>query len=385
MKKECVTMLLAGGIGKRLGQLTKNIAKPAVPFGGRYRIIDFTLSNCIQSNMHTVGVLTQYQPLALNKHIGVGKPWDLDRMEDGLTILSPFTEHDGGNWYEGTADAVTKNIHFIEQYDPEYVLILSGDHIYHMDYNELLNHHKSVNADVTISVIEVPWEETSRFGIIHMDDNYQITNFEEKPNDAKSNLASMGIYIFKWNVLKECLQLDRNNPYSNKDFGKDILPYMLLKRKKMCAYPFSGYWKDVGTIQSYWDAHMDLLENQLLLQLNRKNWITYSHDNNFAPQLITSTGSVYQSLINNGCIVSGLVESSVLFENVHIGKHSNVKNSILHPGVRVGHHVTLDRVIIQEDAIVPDYTNISVPLSEEPIVLSNEYFPEIQKVGGMNR
>ncbi|SER11385.1 glucose-1-phosphate adenylyltransferase [Gracilibacillus ureilyticus] len=385
MKKECVTMLLAGGIGKRLGQLTKNVAKPAVPFGGRYRIIDFTLSNCVQSKMYTVGVLTQYQPLTLHKHIGIGKSWDLDRMDDGLTILSPFTEHDGGKWYEGTADAVAKNIRFIERYDPDYVLILSGDHIYHMDYNELLHHHKSVNADVTISVIQVPWEETSRFGIVNMNNRYQITSFEEKPLSAKSNLASMGIYIFKWDVLKDFLQYDHNNPDSTHDFGKDILPYMLHKKRKLYAYPFSGYWKDVGTVQSYWEAHMDLLDDHFLLQLNKKNWITYSHDNNFAPQLIASTGSVNQSLINNGCVISGSVEASVLFEDVQIGIHTIVKNSILHPGVRVGHHVILERVIVQEGVNVPDFTTVSVPLSEEPVVLTNEYFQEIQKVGGLNR
>ncbi|KAB8138539.1 glucose-1-phosphate adenylyltransferase [Gracilibacillus oryzae] len=383
MKKECVAMLLAGGIGKRLGQLTKDMAKPAVPFGGRYRIIDFVLSNCLQSNINTVGVLTQYQPLTLHKHIGVGKPWDLDRMDDGLAILSPFTQHNGGNWYEGTADAVTKNIHYIDQFDPQYVLILSGDHIYHMDYNELLTHHKATNADVTISVMEVPWKETSRFGIIHMNTDYEITSFEEKPLKTKSNLASMGIYVFKWSVLKECLQYDHNNAYSDHDFGKDILPYMLLNQKKMCAFPFRGYWKDVGTIQSYWDAHMDLLNGQFLLQLDQKDWMTYSHDNNHPPQLITETGSVHQSLINNGCIVSGMVESSVLFENVQVGNNSIVKNSVLHPGVRVGRHVSLDRVIVQEDVIIPDYTNINVPLSDEPIVLSKEFFIETQKVGGM--
>ncbi|MFD2116645.1 glucose-1-phosphate adenylyltransferase [Paenibacillus yanchengensis] len=377
MKKECVTMILAGGVGKRLGALTKNVAKPAVPFGSRYRIIDFTLSNCLNSHMHTVGVLTQYAPLELHKHIGVGKPWDLDRHEDGLTILSPFTENNGGNWYSGTADAITTNIHFIDRYDPEYVLILSGDHIYHMDYNKLLRYHKEKKADVTISVLEVPWQDTSRFGILNTTERLRIYDFEEKPTNASSNLASMGIYIFNWKLLKSYLQQDALSSTSHHDFGHDIIPAMLADNRHLYAYEFAGYWKDVGTIQSYWEAHMDLLEEDLSLLFNNKDWRTYSHDSNFAPQLISSTAKVAHSLINNGCIIDGQVKQSVLFENVHVDIGSVMQQSILLPGVHVGRNVVLERVIVQENVKIPDYTTIVARPGEEPIVVSNEYLQQI--------
>ncbi len=372
MKKECVTMLLAGGAGKRLGLLTRNLAKPAVPFGGRYRIIDFALSNCLNSHMYTVGVLTQYSPLKLHQHIGVGKPWDLDRMEDGLTILSPYTETSGGNWYLGTADSITKNINFIEQYDPNYLIVLSGDHIYHMDYNELLNQHKEKQADVTISALEVPWKETSRFGILNTTDDLRIYEFEEKPTSAKNNLASMGIYIFNWDVLKQYLEADSTNESSNHDFGQDILPAMILDHRKLYAYKFEGYWKDVGTIESYWEAHMDLLRENLHLSLNNRNWRTYSHDSNFAPQLIGENAVIHHSLINNGCIISGNIDHSVLFENVHIGDGSVIIKSILLPGARVGDNVLLERVIVQENVTIPNNTRIVAHPDEDPVVLSND-------------
>lgn len=371
MKKECVTMLLAGGVGKRLGSLTKNLAKPAVPFGGRYRIIDFALSNCFNSHMYTVGVLTQYSPLELHKHIGVGKPWDLDRLEDGLTILSPFTKNDGGNWYLGTADAITKNINFIERYDPEYLIVISGDHIYHMDYDNLLRHHKEKNADVTISVLEVPWKETSRFGILNTTENLRIYEFEEKPAHAKSNLASMGIYVFNWKMLKSYLEKDSALPASNHDFGQDILPAMIADKRHLYAYRFEGYWKDVGTIDSYWEAHMDLLKEDLSLSLSYKDWRTYSHDSNFAPQLIEETADIHHSLVNNGCIISGHLDHSVLFENVEVGVGSVIKQSILHPGVRVGTNALLEKVIIQENITIPDHARIVAGPDEEPIVVSN--------------
>ncbi|GGM19130.1 glucose-1-phosphate adenylyltransferase [Paraliobacillus quinghaiensis] len=328
MKKECVTMLLAGGVGKRLGLLTKNLAKPAVPFGGRYRIIDFALSNCLNSHMYTVGVLTQYSPLALHKHIGVGKPWDLDRLDDGLTTLSPFIENEGGNWYHGTADAITKNIKYIEGYDPDYVLVISGDHIYHMDYDKMLQQHKETNADVTISVIEVPWKDTSRFGILHADENLRINAFEEKPTNATSNLASMGIYIFNWKLLKEYLLQDAELEDSDHDFGKNILPTMLADHQELYAYQFEGYWKDVGTIQSYWEAHMDLFDKDLAKLLSNKDWSIYSHDSQFPAQLIEENAVVHRSLINNGCIVSGKIDSSVLFENVVVGEGAKINQSI---------------------------------------------------------
>ncbi len=371
MKKECVTMLLAGGVGTRLGLLTKNLAKPAVPFGGRYRIIDFALSNCLNSRMHTVGVLTQYSPLELHKHIGVGKPWDLDRMEDGLTILSPFTEKDGGSWYLGTADAIIKNKNYVERYDPEYLIVISGDHIYHMDYDALLNHHKEKEADVTISVVEVPWKETSRFGILNTTDNLRIYEFEEKPTNAKSNLASMGIYIFNWKVLKGYLEEDAKLQESKHDFGQNILPAMIADNLQLYAYRFDGYWKDVGTIESYWEAHMDLLKEDLSLSLNNNEWRTYSHDSNFAPQLIEETAVLHHSLVNNGCIVSGKLDHSILFENVYVDEGSVINQSILHPGVRVGANVFLERVIVQENVTIPDGSKIAASKNEEPIVLSN--------------
>ncbi|WP_404454423.1 glucose-1-phosphate adenylyltransferase [Virgibacillus necropolis] len=371
MKKECVTMLLAGGVGKRLGLLTKNLAKPAVLFGGRYRIIDFALSNCLNSRMHTVGVLTQYLPLELHKHIGVGKPWDLDRMEDGLTILSPFTENDGGNWYMGTADAITKNMNYVERYDPEYLMVISGDHIYHMDYDELLRQHKEKQADVTISVVEVPWKETSRFGILNTTENLRIYEFEEKPEHAKSNLASMGIYIFNWKTLKGYLEEDATQTESNHDFGQDILPAMIADNRSLYAYRFEGYWKDVGTIESYWEAHMDLLKEDLSLSLNNKEWRTYSHDSNFGPQLIEENAVVHNSLVNNGCIISGKLDHSILFENVEVGEGSVINQSILHPGVRVGANVHLERVIVQENVTIPDNTRIEAKPDEEPIVFSS--------------
>ncbi|WP_077624285.1 glucose-1-phosphate adenylyltransferase [Sediminibacillus massiliensis] len=368
MKKECVGMLLAGGAGTRLGLLTKNLAKPAVPFGGRYRIIDFALSNCVNSRIHTVGVLTQYSPLILHKHIGVGKAWDLDR-QDGLSILSPYTEHSGGSWYLGTADAITKNIHFIEQYDPEYLLVISGDHIYHMDYDKLLRHHKETEADATLSVVEVPWKETSRFGILNTTDDLRIYEFDEKPKHAKSNLASMGIYIFKWKTLKKYLEEDAVSAESDHDFGKDIIPAMIQNGLKLYAYRFEGYWKDVGTIESYWEAHMDLLQEDLSVSLNNNDWRTYSHDSNYPAQLIDEEATVTSSLINSGCRISGSVDQSVLFENVGVGEGSRIRQSILHPSVTVGKNTVLERVIVMEGMTIPDNVEIISNPDEEPLVV----------------
>ncbi|WP_277677974.1 glucose-1-phosphate adenylyltransferase [Gracilibacillus dipsosauri] len=372
MKKECVTMLLAGGAGTRLGMLTKNLAKPAVPFGGRYRIIDFALSNCLNSGMNTVGVVTQYSPLVLHRHIGVGKAWGLDRLEDGLTILSPFTTCDGGCWYLGTADAIFKNCHFIDQYHPDYVLILSGDHIYQMDYNQILAQHKETEADVTIATMEVPWEETSRFGILNTTKNLRIYEFEEKPSQAKNNLASMGIYVFNWEVLKLFLEKDATKDHSDHDFGKDIIPAMLADELHLYAYVFEGYWKDVGTIQSYWEAHMDLLNPNSTTLLEHGKWKNYSRDSYLAPQLIGENAVIRHSLISNGCIVDGTVEESVLFEKVQIHQHAIIHQSILHPNAQIGEHVLLDRVIVQENVTIPDHTKIAANEEEEPIVVSNE-------------
>ncbi|RKQ13668.1 glucose-1-phosphate adenylyltransferase [Oceanobacillus bengalensis] len=365
-------MLLAGGEGKRLGALTHHIAKPAVPFGGKYRIIDFTLSNCTNSNIQTLGVLTQYSPLELNKHIGNGKPWDLDRRNGGVTVLSPYTGKTGGDWYSGTADAIYQNIHFIDQYNPEYVLVISGDHIYQMDYQKLLNQHKATRADATISVIKVPWEEASRFGILNTTDTERIFEFEEKPAVPGSNLASMGIYIFTWNTLKDYLLKDAKNKASSHDFGKDIIPTMLNDDRRLFAYQFDGYWKDVGTVQSYWEANMDLLDEDFGNTLNNKNWRIYTNDSNFPPQYIGSNAIVNHSLVNSGCFVYGKVNRSVLFKNVVVNSGCSISESILHPGTKVGKNSILERVIVMENTEIPEGTNIRVSENEEPVVLNQE-------------
>ncbi|PYZ97149.1 glucose-1-phosphate adenylyltransferase [Alteribacter lacisalsi] len=371
-KKECVGMLLAGGEGKRLGLLTKDLAKPAVPFGGKYRIIDFTLSNCANSDIHTVGVMTQYSPLLLNKHIGIGKPWDMDRQHDGISVLSPYTQKKGGSWYSGTADAIYQNIHFIDRYDPEYILVISGDHIYQMNYKKLLKHHKEQNADATISVIEVPWDEASRFGILNTTDDLRIYEFDEKPANPKNNLASMGIYIFSWKVLRNYLLEDAKNMNSSHDFGKDIIPAMVEDDRRLYAYRFQGYWKDVGTVQSYWEANMDLLDMDEPVSLNNKAWRTYSHDSNYPPQYINGNTQITNSLINSGCWIRGTVDRSILFENVEVEKKSTVRESIIHPRVKIGANSVIERAIIKEDTVIPPGSYISTPEGEEPFVIDNE-------------
>lgn len=369
--KECVGMLLAGGEGKRLGELTHHLAKPAVPFGGKYRIIDFTLSNCTNSGISTLGVLTQYSPLELNKHIGNGKPWDIDK-QSGVTVLSPYTAKTGGDWYSGTADAIYQNIHFINQFDPEYVLVISGDHIYQMDYQKMLEQHKETNADATISVIEVPWDDASRFGILNVSDNLRIFEFEEKPKNPQSNLASMGIYIFTWSKLKAYLLEDAQNKVSSHDFGKDLIPAMLDDTQRLFAYRFNGYWKDVGTIQSYWEANMDLLDENLGLISNHKKWRVYTQDSNLPPQYIGRTATVSNSLINSGCFIHGTIENSILFKNVRVEQGSTVRQSIIHPGVRIGENCKLDRVIVMENTVVPEGTTIEIDEFQEPFVINQE-------------
>ncbi|TES57916.1 glucose-1-phosphate adenylyltransferase [Halalkalibacterium halodurans] len=379
MKKEIVGMLLAGGEGKRLGQLTRKLAKPAVYFGGKYRIIDFPLSNCTNSGIDTVGVLTQYEPLALNGHIGIGSPWDLDRRHGGVIVLPPYIEKQGGSWYKGTADAIYQNRYYIEQYDPEYVLILSGDHIYKMDYDRMLSHHKKLGADATISVIEVPWEEASRFGIMNTNEEMTITQFEEKPTTPISNLASMGIYIFNWSVLKSYLIQDAKQANSSHDFGKDIIPKMLAKDLKLVAYPFEGYWKDVGTIKSYWEANMDLLDEHSSLMLNDPSWRIYSVNRNQPPQYISTRAYVRCSLVNEGCVVHGNVEQSILFPGVHIGANSSVFESVLMPNVKVGENVVLRRTIIMEGACIPSGTHLAPSDPDDILVIDKdtEFSPSI--------
>ncbi|AXI11070.1 glucose-1-phosphate adenylyltransferase [Oceanobacillus sp. 143] len=375
-------MLLAGGEGKRLGALTNNIAKPAVPFGGKYRIIDFTLSNCTNSNIQTLGVLTQYSPLELNRHIGNGKPWDMNRGTGGVSVLSPYTAKNGGDWYSGTADAIYQNIHFINQHNPEYVLVISGDHIYQMDYQRLLEQHKANNADATISVIEVPWEEASRFGILNTTESLRIYEFDEKPLNPKSNLASMGIYIFTWETLKAYLIKDAQKKSSSHDFGKDIIPAMLDNDLRLYAYQFDGYWKDVGTIQSYWEANMDLLDEDWGQALNNKNWKIYTNDSNFPPQFIGEGAVVHHSLVNSGCFVYGTIESSVLFKNVVVERGCVINQSILHQGVKIGKNTTLERVIVMENTEIPEGTSIRISEKEEPLVINQEILSGMLTLSG---
>ncbi len=381
-KKECIAMILAGGQGSRLGTLTKNLAKPAVPFGGKYRIIDFTLSNCSNSGIGTVGILTQYQPLNLNAHIGIGTPWELDRRNQGVTLLPPHVKGKGGEWYKGTANAIYQNIFYIDQQNPEYVLILSGDHIYNMDYSKMLKFHKEKGADATISVMEVPIEDAYRFGIMNADQEDKIFEFEEKPKQPKNNLASMGIYIFNWKALKEYLIADEKNPDTSHDFGNDIIPSMLNKGRAMYAYRFEGYWRDVGTIESLWQANMDLLEESPELDLYDHNWRVYSEDVNYPPHYISSESKVKSSLINEGCLVKGDIENSVLFQAVRVGKNSIIKDSLIFPNVQIGDNVVIEKAIIGENTIIgdgvvinqnsKDYKDSNHEISETGIVVIGE-------------
>jgi glucose-1-phosphate adenylyltransferase len=345
-------MILAGGQGSRLGVLTKKLAKPAVPFGGKYRIIDFPLSNCSNSGIYTVGVLTQYKPLELNAHIGIGSPWDLDRRDAGVRILPPYQEEKGGNWYKGTANAIYQNTEFIDSYNPEYVLILSGDHIYKMNYDEMLEKHKSSNADATIAVINVSIDEASRFGIMNTREDHSIYEFEEKPKVPKSTLASMGIYIFNWKTLKKYLREDELDRFSSNDFGKNIIPKMIKDNLKMMAYPFEGYWKDVGTIQSLWEANMDLLDEDNKLNLYDKEWKIYSSNQVSIAQYIGEEALIKNSLIVEGCTVYGNVEDSVLFQGVKIGKKAIIKDSVIMPNASIGDNVIIEKAIIGSDAII---------------------------------
>jgi len=350
-------MLLAGGQGSRLKALTSKVAKPAVPFGGKYRIIDFPLSNCVNSGIDTVGVLTQYKPLELNAYIGSGQAWDLDSADGGVHILPPYVQEDEkGTWYKGTANAIYQNISFLEQYDPEYVVILSGDHIYKMDYSKMLRHHKEVNAACTISVMEVPWEEAPRFGILNVDDNDMIYEFEEKPKKPKSNLASMGIYIFTWSKLREYLIADEKDEKSSNDFGKNIIPTMLGKQEIMTVYRFQGYWKDVGTIRSLWDANMDILiPEESGINLYDADWPIYAKAALQPPAFIGANASIKHSIVTSGSDVQGDVENSVLFHSVTVEEGAVVRGSILMPGTVVKAGAVVEYAIIAERVTIgPD-------------------------------
>lgn len=351
-KKECIAMLLAGGQGSRLGVLTKNIAKPAVPYGGKYRIIDFPLSNCVNSGINTVGILTQYQPLELNDYIGNGSAWDLDRIDGGVHMLSPYQQIKGMEWYKGTANAIYQNINFIDRYNPEYVAVLSGDHIYKMDYNKMLDYHKKNDAACTIAMLEVPWEEASRFGLMILNDDNSISEFEEKPKNPRSNKASMGVYIFTWSKLRQYLIDDENNPNSSNDFGKDVIPAMHKAGERMFAYLFDGYWKDVGTIDSLWEANLDLLNPKVDLDLSDNSWKIYSRTPTTPPQYIASTADVQNSMVSEGSRVFGEVDYSILFHDVTVEEGAKVRYSIVMPGAVIKKGADVEYAIIAEDAVI---------------------------------
>jgi glucose-1-phosphate adenylyltransferase len=363
MQKECIAMLLAGGEGSRLGILTKDRAKPAVPFGGKYRIIDFTLSNCVNSGIDTVGVLTQYQPLELHDYIGNGQPWDLDRMEGGIHILPPYQKRDCSDWYKGTANAIMQNLSFIERYHPEYVLILSGDHIYKMNYANMLKYHKEKKADCTISVINVHLEEASRFGIMNTNEDGKIYEFEEKPKQPKSTNASMGVYIFNWDKLKYYLEHDNKDSSSSNDFGKNIIPNMLNAGENMYAYPFQNYWKDVGTIESLWDAHMDLIKPTDNILTSELEWKIYARSPVQPPQYIHDGAKIINSIIADGCVIEGHIDSCVIYPGVHVEKNTILHNSIIMSNAQIKKGSEIRNAIIDEAVIIGEDAKIGHPTS----------------------
>ena len=350
-KTEYLAMILAGGQGSRLGALTKKIAKPAVPFGGKYRIIDFPLSNCANSGIDKVGVLTQYRPLELHNYLGTGSAWDLDKKDGGVFILPPYAREKGADWYQGTADAIYQNINFIDIVDPDYVLILSGDHIYTMDYSWMLEAHKGHKAEATIGVIEVPWEEAPRFGIMNADKDGRILEFEEKPSEPKSNLASMGIYIFNRKFLQQYLEEDAKDAMSSHDFGKNIIPKMLADKARLFTYAFDGYWKDVGTIESLWQANMDLLQDEPPFELSGK-WRIYSFNPSMPPQFVGKEAKITRSMISEGTMILGTVENSVIFPGVRVGKGAVVRNSVLLPSAVIGDGAVVDYAILAQNSVV---------------------------------
>ena len=374
IKKEMIAMLLAGGQGSRLGVLTSKVAKPAVSFGGKYRIIDFPLSNCINSGVDTVGVLTQYQPLRLNTHIGIGIPWDLDRNIGGVSVLPPYEKVTNSEWYTGTANAIYQNIDYMESFNPDYILILSGDHIYKMDYEVMLDFHKEKGAECTIAVMPVPMEEAKRFGIMITDEDKKITDFEEKPANPRSNLASMGIYIFNWKTLKEALLANADQP--GLDFGKHIIPYCHGKGSPLYAFEFNGYWKDVGTLNSYWEANMELIDIIPEFNLYEEYWKIYTNSANLPPQYISEQGVVDKCLIGNGSEIYGEIHSCVVGGSVTVGKGTVIRDSIIMQGVTIGENCVIDKAIIAEDTVIGDEVSIGIG-SEAP----NKLKPNIYSGG----
>ncbi len=361
MEKEIIAMLLAGGQGSRLYALTQKLAKPAVPFGGKYRIIDFPLSNCINSGIDTVGILTQYQPLVLNEYIGNGQPWDLDRLHGGVHVLPPYQKASGSDWYKGTANAIYQNISFIERYDPKYVIILSGDQICKQDYSDFLEFHKQKGAEFSVAVMEVPWEEASRFGLMVTDENDKITEFQEKPANPKSNLASMGIYIFNWDVLRKYLIEDEEDPESENDFGNNIIPNLLRDGRDMYAYHFSGYWKDVGTISSLWEANMEVLDPQHSgIDLFEDDWKIYSRNSGMTGHKIGAHAEIKNSMITDGCRIDGEVEHSVLFAGVKVAPGAVVKDAVVMGGTVIKSGAVVEHCIISENAIIGENAKVGV-------------------------
>lgn len=370
MKNEMLGVILAGGKGTRLGKLTHNQAKPAVPFGGRYRIIDFTLSNCVNSGVKNIVVITQYQPLNLNAHIGNGASWGLDDLNAGVTILQPYSNNEGIKWFEGTAHAIYQNIGYIDQMDPEYILILSGDHIYKMDYEAMLDQHKETGASLTVAVIDVPWDEASRFGIMNTDDNNRIIDFEEKPAEPKSNHASMGIYIFNWKRLREVLVNSFTRNQDMVDFGKNVIPYYLKSGESVFAYNFKGYWKDVGTIDSLWHANMEFLDENNELNLQDRTWRIYSRNPIAPPQIIAETAEIKDAMIVDGSYIAGKVDHSILSANVRIQTGSVITDSVIMPGAKIGKNVTIHRAIIGEGAVIGD--DVVIDGTDEIAVIGNK-------------
>lgn len=382
--KNCVAMLLAGGQGARLGILTRHVAKPAVPFGGKYRIIDFPLSNCANSGIDTVGVLTQYKPLELNSYIGSGAPWDMDISNGGVFVLPPYSRGEEGEWYKGTANAIYQNLSFIQQFNPNYVLILSGDHIYKCDYAEMVAFHAANNAALTVAVREVPWEDASRFGIMNTDSENNITEFAEKPKEPKSNKASMGVYVFSWDKLRSYLEADERDPVSQNDFGKNIIPTMLQAGEKLVAWTFDGYWKDVGTIESLWDANMDLLETPAPVDLHDRKWRIYARNVGEPPHYASPQGEIKDSLVTEGCEVFGKVSHSVLSADVHIAKDAVVVDSVIMPHAVIKSGAVITRAIVAEGAVIGEGAIIGEKEGNIAVVGSNTQVSpgSVLKAGG---
>lgn len=358
---ECIAMLLAGGQGSRLSALTRKLAKPAIPFGAKYRIIDFTLSNCSNSGIDVIGVLTQYQPLVLTAHVGVGEPWGLDTRDGRVAILPPYVDRKGGAWYKGTASAVFQNIEFVEQFRPRYVLVISGDHVYKMNYARMLRAHRDRGSEVTIAAIEVPWQETSRFGIIVASSGDRITEFQEKPSEAKSNLASMGVYAFNWELLKAYLEKDEKDAGSTNDFGRDVIPAMLRDGRLMHTFRFAGYWRDVGTVESLWSSHMDLLEDKPALDLYDAKWPVYTVNQVNPPQFIAPEAMVHRTLVGGGCSIFGRVERSVVFSGVHIARGAVIRDSVVMTDCWIGPGARIERSVIGPESQVRDGLRIGTP------------------------